>query len=231
MTTPAPEPSSTRETSARWHKGLQIGARFAWPLAFVVTAGMTFSYLKTRDATSPSTVQTTHASPTVVKELRAIGRLETAQLHLEKIVEVKDHQKRLFGLVDADDGLLYVASGEVVLGVDLAGVAEDQGRFDEATRIAYVTLPPPAILATRFDELRSYVHARQTDLLAHRSDGLESFARKEALAAFERAGREPEATARAKAQAETQLRALARAWGASDLVVTWQDEGSVTRRE
>jgi hypothetical protein len=227
-----PEPSSTTKAPAsRQLATAQLVARFAWPAAFVAALGMTFSYLRARDEAGPrSAVAVEHASPTVVKELRALGRLETTQIHLEKVIDVKDHQKTLFGLVDAEDGLLFVASGEVVLGVDLAKIGEDEARFDEATSTAYVTLPPPEILSTRFDEVRSYVHARDTDLLARRNERLESHARKEALTAFEHAAREPEAIARSKAQAEKQLGALARAWGARELVVRWSDEG-VTRRE
>ncbi len=197
--------------------------RFAWPGAFVAIAAMGFGYARDRGGPAPaSEVKVEHAGATVVRELRALSRLETSVLRVEKVIDMKDHQRRLYGLVDADDALLFVAAGEVVLGVDLAKLDEADVRSDPATGAAYVDLPTPEVLSTRFDEARSYVHSRRTDALARRNEGLEAAARREALAAFTRAGTDAQAVDTAKAQAERQLRALAKAWGASDLVVTWK---------
>jgi hypothetical protein len=197
-------------------------SRFAWPAAFVAVAAMTFGYLHTREAPrAASEIQIVHPTPTVLKDLRELGRLETLALHVEKVVDVKDRQTRLYGLVDAEDSVLFVATGEVVLGVDLAKLHDGDARFDSATSTAYVHLPTPEVLSARFDEPHSYVHARTTDLLAKRNEALESVARRDAVAGFEAAGRDPKAIARAKEQAEAQLRALARGWGARELIVTW----------
>jgi hypothetical protein len=198
-------------------------ARFAWPSALVAVAAMGFGYVREPKPPSlQSEVRVEHAGATVVRELRSLARLETSSLHLEKVIELADHQKRLRGLVDADDTLLFVASGEVVLGVDLSKLAEGDVRADPESGIAYVELSAPEVLSTRFDEAHSYVHSRTTDMLARRNEGLEAAARREALAAFARAGNDPRALEAAKAQAERQLRSLARAWGAKDLVVTWK---------
>lgn len=170
-----------------------------------------------------SVVHVETPGPTVVKDLRELARLETATLIVEKIVDVRDHQTRLRGLVEADDALLFVARGEVVLGVDFAKLPDDAARFDESTKTAYVTLPRPEVLSTRFDEVRSYVHARSTDLLAKRNEALEATARREAQAAFTAAGNEPSAIERAKAPAEKHVRTLAKAWGAKQVIVTWKD--------
>src|SRR5205085_12294765 len=106
--------------------------------------------------------------------------------------------------------------------IDLAKVSEGDARFDPATHMAYITLPEPEVLATRFDEMHSYVHSRSTDLLAQRNEALESYARREATAAFARAGRQRATTARAKADGERQIRALAKSWGATDIFVSWR---------
>jgi hypothetical protein len=198
--------------------------RFAWPAAFVAIAAMSFGYLRDQEKPSATTseVRVEHAGVTVVREIRALSRLETSTLRVEKVIELKDHQKHLHGLVDADDSILFVAAGEVVLGVDLAVLGQQDVRADEATGIAYVDLPQPEILSTRFDESKSYVHSRTTDVFAQRNEALEASARKEALTAFAVAGRDPQAIEGAKAQAERQLRSLAKAWGAKDLVVTWK---------
>lgn len=198
-------------------------SRFAWPAAFVAVAALGFAAAHDWKPAPASEVRIVHPTPTVLKDLRELSRLETLALHVEKVVDVKDHQSRLYGLVDADDTLLFVATGEVVLGVDLGKLHDGDARFDDATRTAYVHLPAVEILSTRFDEAHSYVHARATDVLAKRNEALESLARRDAIIAFEAAARDPKAQARAKEQAEKQIGALARAWGAQNVVVTWGD--------
>lgn len=194
--------------------------RLAWPAAFVAVAAMGFGYL--REPPKPPAPIVEHEGATVVREIRALARLETTTLRLEKVVSLRDHQERLHGLVGADDALLFVAAGEVILGVDLAKLGPDDVRFDAKTGQAFVELPAPEVLETHFDEARSYVHTRSTDVLARRNEGLEAAARRSARDAFLAAAREPAALESAKARAEEQLRGLARAWGARELVVTWK---------
>lgn len=228
MTTPAPGPETAKPAThpgPSGHPAVVALTRFAWPLAFVATAGIAYAGLREalhdRMPASASEVKIVHPTPTVLKDLRELSRLETLSLHVEKVVDVKDHQRRLYGLVDAEDSLLFVATGEVVLGVDLGRLKDGDARFDEATRTAYVTLPPVEVLSSRFDEGHSYVHARSTDVLAKRNETLESLARRDALAAFEATAKDPKSIDRARAQAEKQITALARGWGARDVVVTW----------
>jgi hypothetical protein len=197
-------------------------ARLGWPVAFVAVAAIAFGYLREDKPPATSVVRVEHEGATIVRELRTLARLETATLRVEKVVELKDHQKRLHGVVEADDALLFVAAGEVVLGVDLSKLEEGDLRLDPTTGVSHIELPAPEVLSTRFDESRSYVHSRSTDLLARRNEGLEGAARREALAAFAAAGREPASIEAAKVQAERQLRALAKAWGVKELVVTWK---------
>lgn len=196
--------------------------RFAWPLAFVAIAAMAFGYARDRDRSATSDVRVEHEGATVVREVRALSKLETSALHVEKVIELSDHQRRLRGLLDVEDSLLFVAVGEVVLGVDFGKVGSDDVRFDPSTGVAHLTLPAPEVLSTRFDEDKSYVHSRKTDTLARRNEGLEASARREALAAFRTAGADPAAVDSAKVSAERQLRALARGWGAKDLVIRWK---------
>lgn len=211
---PAGEPASTLPAAL---------ARFAWPTAFVAVAAMGFGLVRPAPAPAAAThVVVEHPSPNVVRELRALGRLQTAALHLEKVVDVADHQTRLFGLLEAQDSLLYVASGEVVLGVDLERLGPDDAGYDRATGVARVRLPEPEVLSSRLDEVSSHVHARHTELLARRAPELEQLARQRALAAFTAAAEEPRARELARAQAARQLEALAKAWGARELVVTWR---------
>lgn len=216
--------SESRPSSPPKSSPFDALARFAWPLAFVGVAAMAFGHFRpTPPPPSPTSVIVERPAPVVMHELRALGRLETAAIHVEKVVDVTDHQARIFGLVEADDSLLFVASGELVLGVDLSKITEGDARFDAATKTAFVRLPEPELFSSRLDEVASHVHVRTTHPLAKKNDALESIARKQALAAFEAAAHEPHAVELARAQAERQLRALAKAWGADDLVLTWRD--------
>ncbi len=223
MTTPVARalPDLRRDPADLRRLRLAAVSRFAWPAAFVAVSAMGIGYLQELRPAPASDVRIVHPTPTVLRDLRELARLETLSLHVEKVVDVKDHQTRVYGLVEADDSLLFVATGEVILGIDLGKLRDDDARFDAKTRTAHIHLPAPEVLSTRFDEPRSYVHARSTDLLAKRNEALESVARRDAAIAFEAAGKDPKAVDRAKAQAEKQLRSLAKAWGASDVVFTW----------
>jgi hypothetical protein len=185
---------------------------------------MGFGWLRTEAPPAEAHVEVTpQTGPTVVRELRALSRLETASLHVEKVIEVKDHQKRLHGLIDADDSLLFVAVGEVVLGVDLS---KSTPTFDEATKTAHIELPDPEVFSTRFDEQHSHVAARKTDWAADRNEQLEAEARREGAKAFTAAGRETNAQDLARLNAEKQLTTLARAWGAQSVEITWKSPPS-----
>jgi len=229
---PAPEPQKAEparapSSSTAW---AAAAGRFAWPAAFVVVAAMGFGLLRpAKEEPKPTAVVTEAPTDTVVKELRGLGRLETAAVHVEKVVDVTETQKHLFGLLEAKDSLLYVASGELVLGVDLTKLRPTDTRFDPATKKAFITLPEPELFSSRLDEVRSHVHLRSTELLAQKNEALESVARGRALAAFEAAAREPSTMTMARERAEQQLRHLAKAWGAADLEVSWRDGATAER--
>src|SRR6185503_8569356 len=58
--------------------------------------------------------------PDVITQVRELSRLEGVSYHVERVVDLKDEQRTLLGMVSANDAILLVASGEVVAGVDLA---------------------------------------------------------------------------------------------------------------
>jgi hypothetical protein len=108
-----------------------------------------------------------------VTAIRELSRLESAEYHLERVMDVKDHQSRAFGLVEAEDSLLLVVAGDVVAGVDLAGIGEEDVQVDRQNNSVRVTLPAPKILSARLDN-ETYVHSRSTDLLAKHNTRLEA---------------------------------------------------------
>lgn len=204
-----------------WHQSV---ARFAWPLAFVAAGGLTFAYMSHgRDlASQGGSVVKVKSTATVVRDLQDVAKLEALSLHVEKVVDVADHQKVLFGTLPAEDHVLFVAAGEAVLGVDLSKLRDEDVTFDVHTKKATVRLPPVETFHARLDEERSYVHSRKTGVLATRNEALEGEARKQAVAAFEQAAGEGAVRERAKDQAERSLRALARSFGVESVVFEWR---------
>ena len=67
----------------------------------------------------------------------------TTELHVEKVIDLNDKQSTLFGLIDANDAMLLVASGDVTLGVDLSKLGDGDVSMDPTTHIAKLRLPPP----------------------------------------------------------------------------------------
>src|SRR5438874_8102696 len=145
---------------------------------------------------------------TILMSVRELARLETNELHMEKVVDLTDKQSRLFGLIDTTDAILLVAAGDVTVGVDLTKLGEGDLVIDRETGTARIMLPPPEVLSVRLDEEHTFVYRRTTALLARRNEQLESSARKEAVRAIEEASHDPAVMEKARKQAERQLKDL-----------------------
>jgi len=128
----------------------------------------------------PQTQTVVRDTPNVVTSIRDLAALESTSYHIERVVDLRDRQTRMFGLVEAEDALLLVAVGDVVAGVDLTSMRDGDIQVDTVRRSARVLLPPVSVLSSKLDSQRTYLHSRKTDALAERSDSLETRARMEA---------------------------------------------------
>src|SRR6185312_3612346 len=83
-----------------------------------------------------------HARPsnTLLLATRDMSRLETTELHVEKVIDLTDTQSRLYGLVEGSDNVLLVAVGDVTLGVDLGKLEDGDVTMDEKTHAAHFRL-------------------------------------------------------------------------------------------
>jgi hypothetical protein len=165
------------------------------------------------------------ATPGVITAIHEIARLETTEFHVEKVVEINDSQSRLWGLLQAKDALLLVAAGDVVAGVDLAKVRNEDIRVDVPARSVRVRLPAPQIVASTLDERATHVYARSTDVLAVRNEALEGDARRAAEEQMRRAALDAGILDRARASADRALRALLQSLGYDDIELDWADRG------
>jgi hypothetical protein len=170
----------------------------------------------------PSSVITSRPTPSMLVAVRDLARLETTELHIEKVIDLSDKQSRLFGLIQATDAILLVAVGRATIGIDLSKLRDSDVSMDPTTKVARLRLPKPELLSAALDERATYVYTRTTSALARRNEALESHARREALAAIEKAAMEDDVEVRAKAQAERQLTALLTQLGASSVEITWR---------
>ena len=158
-------------------------------------------------------------STAIVAAVRDLSRLESVSFHMERVIELTDTQEAMLGLVEAEDSILLVAAADVIAGVDLAELREQDVVVDPETRTAHLTLPPARVLLTRLDNERTFVHSRRTDLLARRGDDLESRARQEAERTLEAAAIEAGITERAADGARRTVESLVRALGYESVVV------------
>src|SRR5262245_48980766 len=82
------------------------------------------------------------ARPDVITQIRELSRLEGVSYHIERVVDLKDAQHTLFGLVPTSDAILLVASGEVIAGVDLAKLRPEDVVVAPDRRSVTIRLPP-----------------------------------------------------------------------------------------
>jgi hypothetical protein len=162
---------------------------------------------------------------TVIAAVRDIARLETTELHVEKVIDLTDKQGSLFGLIQTEDAILLVAAGDVVVGIDFARLHNGDFVVDPITGEGRLTLPVPEILSTRLDEKHTFVYARKTGLFARRNEQLESRARQAALAAIEEAGHDGDVMARSKWRTEQAIVSLFGRLGIKRMGVVWRSAG------
>ncbi|HEX7602708.1 MAG TPA: DUF4230 domain-containing protein [Polyangiaceae bacterium] len=152
-------------------------------------------------------------SPNVLTAVRDLRRLEAAQYHFERLVDLSRKESHLYGAVVAKDRVLLVASGDVTAGVDLGELRETDVTVDWAMRKATVLLPPAKIFASDLDESHTHVYDRQTDLFAHRDEALEGDARKVAEDEMKTAAKDAGMLDRAGANARDTVKNLLRSLG------------------
>jgi hypothetical protein len=191
----------------------------AMAIGFVAVLAVVRYFGNREGATAPRTV--VRPTPTILMSVRDLARLETNELHMEKVVDLTDKQSRFFGLLDSTDAILLVAAGDVTVGIDLKKLGDDDFSVDRDSGAARLVLPAPEILSVRLDEEHTYVYRRSTSLLARRNENLESSARKEAVRAIEEAAKDGAVMEKARKQAERQMKDFLEKFGVKQVTVGW----------
>lgn len=121
-------------------------------------------------------IRTDRAS--VIKEMKELNRLETAQFTIEKVIDGGTQQGNVFSQFLFGDRLLLIAHGVVVAGVDLSKLLGEDVRVDGDNVV--MKLPAPELFSVRLDSEKSTVYDRQQGLLSRGNKDLESEVRKAA---------------------------------------------------
>jgi Protein of unknown function (DUF4230) len=109
--------------------------------------------------------------PTVVRQIQQLRRLETASYTIDKIIS-GEHANAYLPKFLAGDRLLLVVHGEVVAGIDLAGL--QPGDVSIRGQKASIHLPAAEVFSTRIDNARTKVYSRDTGLFSSPDPNLES---------------------------------------------------------
>ncbi len=199
-------------------------SRLPWVL-LAVAAVLAIVLLVIRKTPEPVTERIeVRGPPDVILAMRDLSKLESSSFHIEKVIEITDTQKSVFGLVDSKDALLLVAVGEVVAGVDLEKMDATSVKSDWAKKTVTVTLPSPEVFHARLDNAATHVYSRTTDSLAKRNEQLESKARAEAESAMREGAIKGGILLKARAQAERTVRATLRSLGFEHITVAFRDK-------
>ncbi len=156
---------------------------FLVAVAFGLIAIVLFSTVKTFLTGRAAFIVRTDQSA-VVKEMRSLNRLETAQFTIEKVIEAGTNENE-FKQILFGDKILLIAHGDVVAGFDLAVFSEKQ--VEVKGRTVTVILPAPQILYTKLDNDKTRVYDRRQGLLTKGNKDLETKARQAAESEIQKA--------------------------------------------
>lgn len=163
-------------------------------------------------------------TPAVIAQVRELSRLEGVSYHVERVVDLEDEQRLLFGMVPAADAILLVASGDVVAGVDLGQLQPSDVTLGADGRSVTLRLPRAEVFSARLDNARTYVHSRKTDLLAQRRESLETQARQAAEQTLRAAAEDAGILKRAEDSVARTVSSLVRALGFENVRVDFREQ-------
>lgn len=190
--------------------------------ALLLAIGLLVGRCSSESDTAPAASTTiVKRGPNVVVAVRDLARLEGASFHMERVIDLKEKQSHFQGLVTAEDAILLVAAGDVVAGVDLSQMSADDFRIDDATKTAKIVLPRATVFSASLDNQHTYVHTRNTDLLAQRQETLETRARQEAERTLEQNAVEAGILTRAERNVARTIEILVRSLGYRDVEVSY----------
>lgn len=117
---------------------------------------------------------------TLVTQVRELHRLETAAMRVVHVGRISQSYKLVPNAL-AGDEITFLATGDVIAGIDLARLQKSDV-WRDADGTIHLRLPPSQILVTRVDNDESRVLHRDTGMLRRADVDLETRARQHAEA-------------------------------------------------
>jgi len=176
--------------------------------AVVTIGGASQAVDLVRDVLDGGEIVVLDRQPAVITQIRELGRLETASYTVEKVLEGGvDQGNELLNLL-LGDRLLFIAHGEVIAGVDLTELADEDVTVSDDRQSVTLRLPPARVLTQRLDNDLSRVYDRSQGVLTKGDPDLESRVRQEAERAVLRAACEGGILDQASLNAQRQVQIL-----------------------
>jgi hypothetical protein len=148
--------------------------------------------------------------PTVVRQIQQLQRLETVSYTMDKIIS-GEHANAYLPKFLAGDRLLLVVHGEVVAGINLAGV-QPGDVFVQGQKVS-IHLPAAEVFSTRIDNARTKVYSRDTGLFSSPDPNLESEVREEAERQLQQAALQDGILKTAAANARSTISGMLKGFG------------------
>jgi hypothetical protein len=148
--------------------------------------------------------------PTVVRQIQQLQRLETVSYTMDKIIS-GEHANAYLPKFLAGDRLLLVVHGEVVAGINLAGL--QPGDVLVQGQKVSIHLPAAEVFSTRIDNARTKVYSRDTGLFSFPDPNLESEIREEAERQLQQAALQDGILKTASANARSTISGMLKGFG------------------
>ena len=171
-------PPSKRMRSFPWLAGIVAGALLSLlAIGAAIWAFTGFGISELSRMLQGGQVHISVDQPTVIRQIRALERIETVSYTADKIIS-GEREDPILPKFLVGDRLLLVVHGEVIAGLDLSNL--QQGDVEVNGRSVTIHLPPAEIFTTRLDNARTRVYSRDTGLFSSPDPNLESEVRQEA---------------------------------------------------
>lgn len=154
---------------------------------------------------------------TIVREVRSLSRLETAAYTVEKIITAETRQGPFAFLIG--DRLILVAHGQVIAGVDLEALEENDITIMDGG-VVDIALPEAEVFVTALSNEQSYIFHRDTGVIGMNVE-LETEARRAAEEEILNAALEDGILDMAQKNAESYVRHLVLTLGFKEVNVTY----------
>ena len=161
---------------------------------------------------------------TIIREVVSLARLETSAYSVEKIITAESRQGPfafLFG-----DKLLLVSHGQVIAGVDLSKMGDDDIVVAQDGTVT-VLLPPAEVFIATLDNEKSYIYDREVGVIGM-NPSLETDARRAAEQEILDAALEDGILDRAQRNAEDYVRRLILGLGFKKVLFSEQPSPAAT---